>query len=332
MLDYTLLPREVVDSSFWKRQWDVAVLAYNSSPRVLELAKKIFATHVIWVVHREYQYDSSEIKFPVHGNSIVADDTDDEASLMQKLLDQIDGIASADGGKSIVVDITGFMRAHLVVLVQLFAARGIRAVDFLYSDPVRYKRKSATSFGVARASSTRQVRGCEGEHEAASGNDLLIIGAGYDHDMMKEVAEQKRHAQTALVLGFPSLAADMYQESVLRITEAEEELRQGLAGDRSKIYYAPASDPFVTASVLRSIVDRERTYRKTRSFYLSPLGTKPQVLGFAVFFAYERQWLDNAISVLLPEIRSYERDTSQGIGRVWHYAVPFQVIEKFPRR
>ena len=56
---------------------------------------------------------------------------------------------------------------------------------------------------------------------------------------------------------------------------------------------------------------------------LSPLATKPQALGFALF--YLQELLDQPASVLFPFSRRYERETSNGVGRVWSYEICFSL-------
>lgn len=119
----------------------------------------------------------------------------------------------------------------------------------------------------------------------------------------------------AHLYGLPSLGADMYQESVLRSFKASEAL--GPWWDER--CFAPANDPFATANVLKERVEQEETSGRLTNLYLSPIGTKPQVLGFALYFATERR--STASSIIFPFTSGYDQETSQGIARSWLYNV-----------
>ena len=118
-------------------------------------------------------------------------------------------------------------------------------------------------------------------HSPNLSNDLLIIGAGYENHLISQVAKFKDQSQKVLLFGFPSLRADMYQENVLK-AHLSEENTGSKAFEDSRRYFAPANDPFVTASVLSEIVERYNTRTEITNLYLCPLATKAQTLGFAL--------------------------------------------------
>src|SRR3546814_11297247 len=90
------------------------------------------------------------------------------------------------------------------------------------------------------------------------------------------------HARKLLMFGLPSLQPDMYQESRLRIARASEAVGEAADAD---LIFAPANNPFVTAQELSFAVEAElRSGRGVSNLYLSPLGTKQQVSGFALFY------------------------------------------------
>ncbi len=170
-------------------------------------------------------------------------------------------------------------------------------------------------FSKGPVSEVRQIAGCEGVHTPDTAADCLIIGMGYDDDLVRRVAESKEDARKIQMYGLPSLGADMYQESVLRSFKASEAL--GPWWDER--CFAPANDPFTTANVLKERVQQEETSGHLTNLYLSPIGTKPQVLGFALYFATERR--STASSLIFPFTSGYDQETSQGIARSWLYNV-----------
>jgi hypothetical protein len=106
----------------------------------------------------------------------------------------------------------------------------------------------------------------------------------------------------------------MYQQSVIKAEGAAEAV--GVLG-KTDTLFAPASDPFVTAQVLRDKVRREEEKQAISNLYLASLGTKPQMLGFALYFLTERQ--GTATSLLFPYAGSYAQETTQGLARTWLY-------------
>jgi hypothetical protein len=193
---------------------------------------------------------------------------------------------------------------------------GIRRVYGVYSDPVHYTKQEKTEFSKGPVVDVRQVAGFEGIHVPETHNDLVIIGAGYDDELIRRVAEHKANARKVQLFGLPSLEPDMYQESVVRADRAAEAVSAEAEGDR---LFAPASDPFVTAQVLKERVQAEEAKEPLTNLYLTSLGTKPQMLGFALYFLTERA--QTATSLLFPYAKEYSRETTQGIARIWLYTV-----------
>ena len=325
MRDYTLFSRcEMSHEKISGNSWDVFVSAYNSSPRVSALWQAVNSSKRIWAVHREYGYASAEM--PTGGDVVTSVGMSDEAEFVMSILDVVKSACKGDIAQStIAFDITGFMRAELMFLVRALKDSGAANVDFFYSEPSRYSHKGWTQFSDGDVLDVRQVIGCEGLHDVEASNDLLVIGTGYDDALMASVAEHKPHSRKALVLGLPSLLPDMYQENVWRVSQAAESIGFGFSSAPSE-HYAPANDPFVTATVVSELVCSAKSRDGVKNVYLSPLGTKAQVLGFAIYFATECAGSNGSTSAILPVVKGYARGTSEGVGRVWKYSVPFGAL------
>ena len=84
----------------------------------------------------------------------------------------------------------------------------------------------------------------------------------------------------------------------------------------------PNYDPFSTAAAVRSIVDEVDRQGTPANIYLSPLATKVQTLGFALYWQLEGR-RRGGISILLPECSTYSRETTIGLKRLWSYTVEF---------
>ena len=125
------------------------------------------------------------------------------------------------------------------------------------------------------------------------------------------------HTRKLLMFGLPSLQPDMYQESRLRVARAAESVGNAAEGD---LLFAPANNPFVTAQELATAIERERkSSRGVSNLYLSPLGTKPQVLGFALY--YLKECVGTETSIIFPFAARYSRETTHGISRIWLYSI-----------
>ena len=311
MIDYSICSREhIVPSELASisTTWDTYISAYNTSARVIQVFERVKARRKIWLVQPEYGFEKSAVP----DNAFVAQ-TRDEAVFWRQF-DEFAGRDWADG--SVCIDITGFMRPQLVFLVLYLLGIKNRPFVALYSDPIHYAKREDTVFSKGPVVKVRQIRGCEGCHVPNSISDCLVIGMGYDDELVRRVAEWKDDARKIQLYGLPSLEADMYQESVLRCSKASEAL--GRLGDER--CFAPANDPFATAYVLQARVRAEKNVpRAMTNLYLAPLGTKPQTLGFAMFFATELR--GTATSIIFPVTEGYEQETSRGLARTWIYNV-----------
>lgn len=310
-----LYKRELTTTSRWQfSPWDVFISAYNSSDRVREVYSRAPAQHKVWMIHSEYGYNQKEL--PV-GNCYISG-ADGEAAYISGLISHVEQLTGKPiNSLSICVDITGFMRPHLVFLPFYLRERSVKKYDVLYSEPQYYAKKEKTIFSEGTIA-VRQIEGFEGINSTDQTNDFLIVGSGYDHRLIKAVAENKDKADKVQIFGLPSLRADMYQENVMSAGRASDAIGANKFFDRES-FFAPANDPFVTAEVVSEIVKLRRKLGPISNLYLSPLATKPQALGFALFYLSE--CIGTTTSILFPVSSKYARETSVGLQRVWQYTV-----------
>jgi hypothetical protein len=312
MVDYTVFYKESSDPSAVIGDWDIFISAYNETDRVKHVFDATRATEKHWLIHAEYGFSDSEIP---SGSNVYASPADVRED------DYISGFAEARLARvadaRLCVDISGFMRPHLMFLVRFLAARGVKRFDALYSEPRQYVRREATEFSCGQVNGVRPVAGLEGVHvpSLSSDQDVLIIGAGYEHELMRSVAMAKTNTRKFQLLGFPPLQADFYQENVLNARRAAEAVS---AVNERHPFLAPANDPFVTASVIQHAVS-EQVKRGAKNIYLCPLSSRPQALGFALYHVHEA--LGQPVSVIYPFAAKYARDSAVGIARVWRYTV-----------
>lgn len=319
-IDYTIFYKSrYAASEPWEeeRAYDVLISAYDQSDRVRTVFSRMQAKTKHWLIHPEYALRAAE--YPKDGSGIFDASIWNEADFVHELFDTI-GVDVAT--VSLCVDITGFLRPHLLFLMRYLMDRGVRCLDVFYSEPVQYADRERTTFSSGEFRGVRPVAGYEGQHEPdeqdlnAHEKDLVVVASGYEHELIRRVAEHKRNARKVELFGFPPLQPDFYQENVLNAALASEELGAEAGGDS---FFAPASDPFVTASVVRQIVSDESQRRGVRNLYLSPLSTKPQALGMGLYYMYE--CIGSAASVIFPIFNRYRAAASRGISKVWRYTV-----------
>ncbi|RQH12740.1 hypothetical protein [Bradyrhizobium sp. RP6] len=312
---YNLLYKRELSTDDWQLpEYDILISAFNSSERVRLAFDRIRARNKLWLIHNEYDYSSAELPSGDCFSSSAAT----ESALVKELVAEIERRTSRTiGDTSICVDCTGFMRPHLIFLTLYLSLRGVRKYDVIYSEPRAYAQKEQTTFSEGSIR-VRQVEGFEGINSPDQQNDFLIIGSGYDHRLIKAVAENKDKADKVQIFGLPSLRADMYQENVMRAFRASDAIGTNKVFDVDR-FFAPANDPFVTAATLSDIVKSRRRLGAISNLYLSPLATKPQALGFAL--SYLTECKSTATSILFPVTDKYARETTYGLQRAWVYTV-----------
>lgn len=291
-------------------EYDVFVSAYNSSDRISGVFASVPAKRKIWFVHPEYQY--TDIDIP-NSHTSVRPVALDEVQQVSELLAEIGDLTNV----KVCVDITGFMRHVIAFLFAKLAVSGLAEISVVYSEPVSYNRQEDTVFSTTTSGRVRPVRGMGGVNDVQA-KDHLIIGVGYDHKLISEVSNFKDDATIHPLFALPSLSADMYQQSALKAAESGDvAMRSEWITNRK---FAPASDPFSTASVVSELVASIDRIGAPANIYLAPLSTKAQTLGFTLYWIFEGR-SRSGVSLLLPECETYSRETSSGLRRLWLYEV-----------
>lgn len=312
MKDYTYLYRTELDiAEDWTDSWDVFISAFDNSQRVTSTYSKVQAREKYWLVHNEYGLPANAVPGGAFNSA-----TENEAEFVREFVDT--ALAHHDLSQTrICLDITGFIRPHMMFLVKLLVAEGVKTLDVIYSEPKQYSKRERTEFSDKAVTSVRQVTGFEGYIDNNTMNDVLVIGAGYESHLIAEVAEDKEKADRVVIFGLPSLRADMYQQNRLRVNEASDSI-----GDTATAkFFAPANDPLVAATVLSELVEKRDAKSRITNLYLAPLATKAQALGFVLF--YLNECTGRAASILYPFSAKYSPDASRGISRVWLYRLEF---------
>jgi hypothetical protein len=319
VMDYGFFLRETVAADAdWSgtQEFDLFLSAFNLSDRVRHVYDKIRAREKFWLIHREYGLSSDQL--PPEPYFVTK--APDESSFCLELVARLKAEQPDFRNLSICIDSTGMLRPHLLFLLKLMQMEGFLRFNLIYAEPANYKNNERTTFSAGDIYEVRPVQGYEGAPMTDSSADLLIIGMGYDDRMIAEVAEDRAKADKHQVFGLPSLSADMYQQSVLRSRLAAEELSDPNFSETNRSF-APASDPFGTADVLSEFVAQRRLERGITNLYLSPLGTKPQVIGFGLYYIFECG--SGEASITFPFSTGYSPETGQGVLRTWFYTIEF---------
>lgn len=299
--------------------YDLFVSAYNESHRVQHLFKNISSENKHWIIFPEYNYNDLEIA------EIVGDKWDfsksklTESDIMLDYFNQNEHLF--DNSQKVAIDITGMIRPYIVYLVRLLKFKGIQKVDFIYTEPIHYVKKEDTEFSIEHLH-IRSIDGCEGNHNPETNKDLLIIGSGFDYQRISRIAREKKQSRKVQVLGFPSLHADMFQQNILKSYKAELEVLSGEFNlDSKEIILAPANDPFITAQAISDYIKKEERSVPFTNIYISPISTKAQTLGMALYYTFEGY--EKPASVIFPFCKKYSKETTKGISNICIYTVEF---------
>lgn len=305
---YSIQKKDVIEdlADVKSIRYDYFISAYEDCERVQKVFNNIDAEKKIWVLFPQYDF-KKEIEV---ADELFSSDKLLENEFIQELFEKY-GIEKS---KNIAIDITGFIRPHLIFLVRYLAFMEFTSVTIFYTEPQQYVKADETDFS-GFIDEVKVIEGCgSSDNSENTDNDILIIGAGYDDKLVAKIAQNKRNCKIKYeIFGFPSLQPDMYQESILKTSKVRETI-----GENTHVAYAPANDPFMTAEILKQIIDKEVN---ATNIYLSPLASKPQVLGFAYYFAVEGY--KKPISILYPVSKKYLLNTTVGTNRTWRYELEF---------
>lgn len=280
-------------------EYDLFFSAFDDCERTKVIFEKVKSHQKLWIGFPHYK----DIQYPSADIFTCSSFKEDEC-----FIELFKKITIAPNSK-ICIDVTGFIRPHLIFFIVFLYRLGLKKIDFLYSEPQHYINAEDTTFS-GFINEVKIIEGCSAMVNLANvDKDLLIIAAGYDDKLIAKIAQEKSKIKKKYyIIGFPSLQADMYQESVLKIFQAKESIGHRI--DK----FAPAFDPFVTAQIINEIVKENPDHS---NIYLSPLSTKPQTLGIALYYIWFFQ--QKSINIIFPYSNVYLPKTASGIKKTWKY-------------
>ena len=266
-MDYTIFYKNSFNDGnvICRDIYDFFFSGYDDCERTKTIFDKINSNFKLWINFPHYHLELLDLKDKNIYECISYKEDECFIDLFKKL--------TISPSSKICIDITGFIRPHLIFFTIYLYRLGIKKIDFLYTEPQHYKNAEDTTFS-GFIDEVRLIEGCSSAiNFTKTDNDLLIITAGYDDNLIARVSNYKSKINKKFyILGFPSLQPDMYQENILKIYQAKDSIGQRI--DR----FAPAFDPFVTAQIIDDIVEENNN---DSNIYFSPLSTKPQTLVYS---------------------------------------------------
>ena len=309
IMDYTIFYKRKYKPSdaFDCPEYDLFISAYDECDRTRIPYEKIKAREKVWLIFPQYVLKSEPPQVGVYYNEGYRES--DYFSDFKKKYDK-DSLRE----KNICLDSTGFLRSHLVYLIAYFNFIGVKKLDILYTEPNMYSRADETNFS-ANIDSVRTIDGCSSSPVLAEEmNDVLIVCSGYDEKGFFSISSNKSNCKYKYhIIGFPSLQPDMYQECMLRYYNVKESV-----GNSERVF-APAFDPFVTAQVIEEIINKISSAKNITNIYLSPLSTKPQTIGMALYYLYSKS--TKPVNILFPFSLKYSSGHTNGVKRTWRYTI-----------
>lgn len=309
-IDFTYFYKERyidIDGVNAGNSYDLFISFCDESYRVKQVFENINSLKKILFYDIESLYSSSYENFKISNKEF-----DDVRDFFNKF--------PLDNSMKICLDITGFTVPYILLFLKFFQSNKILKFDIIYSEPDYYKDRSKTKF-TDDFIEVKQIEGYRGIHSTDESNDYLIIGSGYDYSSIIDVCKHKENVHKKHQLfGFPSLQPDMYQENMLKISDAKNTLNFESISDPELNLFAPANDPFVTAQEIMSFIKRNDEIKKITNIYLSPLSTKAHALGFGLYYIWN-ECHKEPISIIFPFCNKMYRNTSEGLSKISVYNI-----------
>lgn len=288
--------------------YDILLSGYDGCERTTHIFELINAKVKYWLIFP--QYNCKEL--PNNGINLISDKMDESGYILD-IFSQIDN-NHLDKSK-ICIDCTGILIPHLMFLLMHLQSKNIRKFDVVYTAPSYYQKEENTIFSEI-ISAPRSIAGYEMNCKVNE-PEYLIMFAGFNNDLIKSVALSKENSEEKhIIIGFPPLEADMYQQNLLQLHKSKE-----IIGEKGITYYKISSfDPFVAAERLEKIVKQiEEMHRgNIGAINISPLATKISAVATALVFMYNTT---SSLRVIYPPMQRYYIKQAVGIGNTRVFSV-----------
>jgi len=209
---------------------------------------------------------------------------------------------------NIKIDITAFMKWHLLILLKLLDQNNlINNIEFIYTEPLQYAPNlyQPLSFGIKEIF---PVPLYYGDYDYSKEN-LLVIFLGYEGNRALALFESLDPDDCILLIADPP-----YWSKWKNKTEEMNEDIINLLG-RENVHYIHSRKPSDVCESLIDLLRQNESYKNNT--IIAPLGTKPQTLG--LFFYLKKIDPENTMLIYASPLRYNELFYSQGIGRTWGF-------------
>lgn len=206
----------------------------------------------------------------------------------------------------VVIDISVLTKRHLLMMLRWLDDAGYwERLCIAYTEPDDYdvSKHIPLSFGLL---SLQQIPGFSASPDLSRPLHLVLF-LGYEGDRALAVHEHVQPMQTTLVVPDPP-----YRPSWIGRTERFNADLIALVGE-TRIKKADSIDPAGAKRVLEEVFE-DSTERGKHAKAVSPLGTKPQVVGI---YEYLRTAEDPASVFYASPLRHNHGFSSHGIGKTW---------------
>lgn len=303
-------------SYFYKQEWcaddreyDVFLSGYDGCERTNTIFKQTKAKSKYWLLFPQYQCDSS----PEDGEEVLKSDKYEESDYIIEVISQIE--EQFNPQMKLCIDCSGMLIPHLMFLLMHLQSLNIRNFEVIYSSPLFYQQEEDTIFGDI-VETPRSIDGYEINCKV-NAPEYVIMFAGYNEELVRNVALAKGSAiEKHIIIGFPPIEADMYQQSMIQLHKSSE-----ILGEKGIIYHkASAYDPLVVAEKLEKILRGiEKKYcEKIGAINIAPLSTKACAVAAAIVYMYNQQ---SSLRIIYPPTKKYYTRQAVGIGKSYVYTL-----------
>ncbi len=310
--------------------FDIFISAFNNEEMVLNVFNKIKSEEKFWLVLPEYKFTTEETSelvntyfFKEEYNSLI------EINCIKNMFEQFN--IQDLKNKKVCIDVTGFIKPYMIFLIEyLHEFENMDKISIIYSEPKKYEKKGNTPFSK-NILDVRTIRNFTDYSGQQRKNDLTIINVGYDHKLVDKVIGDKKPKNKKVLIGFPSLQPDMYQENIVNLKQSMD-LNEDLKED--EFIYASANNPYSTARNISNSVTKylnNKSSTKIENISLIPLATKAQTLGMILFFIFEKEKYeekDISLNFTYPFTERYSSSAGVGLSKVNLYEIEFDLISK----
>jgi len=215
--------------------------------------------------------------------------------------------------KQIIIDITVFTKPYFFLLFKVLKEKlNLHEFYVIYTEPEKYKSKSIDKNEIILTQGLDRVESIPGfTGSSINSENALIVILGFEGKRSMEVFHSVEPGLTYAVNGFPSFQSGWHKISL----EANLPFLQE-SGASSRLFFAPAVDPFETRDTVSQIVEEIEKNDKNTNIIISPLGTKLQAFGVLLYALGNKK-----IKVIYPFPSVFKPDYSYKYRPTWIFKV-----------